>query len=94
MATARRMGRLGRDAHEKAVKVFEELCADLITIGVDQELARSAGEHAEHLGLRGYDALHLATALELGDEEAVVVTWDRDLARAAGCVGLGIAGLV
>jgi predicted nucleic acid-binding protein len=56
-------------------------------------LARRAGEHAEGLGLRGYDAVHLATALELGDEEVVVVTWDRDLARATGQVGLGLTGL-
>lgn len=73
--------------------MFEELQEDLITIGVDQGLARGAGEHAEDLGLRGYDAVHLSTALELGDEEAVLVTWDRGLARATERVGLGIAGL-
>jgi predicted nucleic acid-binding protein len=87
------VGRLGKDAHEKARVAFEELYADLVTIGVDQELARGAGEYAENLRLRGYDAVHLATALELGDEEVVLVTWDRDLARAAEHVGLGVAGL-
>lgn len=30
--------------------------------------------------------------LELGDEEIVFVTWDRDLAQAADRVGLGVAG--
>jgi len=93
LAAARRIGRLGKGAHKKALVDFEGLYADLVTIGVDQELSRGAGEHAEHLGLRGYDAVHLATALELGDEEVVLVTWDRDLARAAECVGLGIAGI-
>lgn len=93
LVAARHMGRLGKAAHEKALVAFEELYAGLVTIGVDRELARSAGEHAEHLGLRGYDAVHLATALELGDEEVVLVTWDGDLARAAERVGLGIAGL-
>jgi predicted nucleic acid-binding protein len=52
-----------------------------------------AGEHAEDLGLRGYDAVHLATALELGDEEVVLVTWDRDLARSGERVGIGVAGI-
>lgn len=66
--------------------------ADLATIGVDRELAVRAGEYAEDLGLRGYDSVHLATALELGDDEAVVVTWDQDLARATEEVGLGVAG--
>jgi hypothetical protein len=93
LAAAQRQGRLGEDEHARALAAFEELQADLITVGVDQNLAHRAGEHAEDLGLRGYDAVHLATALELGDEEVVVVTWDRDLARATEQVGLGLAGL-
>jgi uncharacterized protein len=93
LAAALRQGRLGKDEHTQALAAFEELQADLITIGADSGLARRAGEYAEDLGLRGYDAVHLATALELGDEEVVVVTWDRDLARATEQVGLGLAGL-
>jgi len=75
-----------------ALADFEERYADLITVGVDEELAVRAGRYAEDLGLRGYDSVHLATALELGDDEVVVVTWDRDLARATERVGLGVAG--
>jgi predicted nucleic acid-binding protein len=86
------MDRLGADEHLKALADFEELYADLVTVGVDQELAVRAGEYAEGLGLRGYDAVHLATARELGNDEVVVVTWDRGLARAAERVGLGVAG--
>jgi predicted nucleic acid-binding protein len=92
LAAARRLHRLGEEEHREALAAFEELCADLVTVGVDQELAARAGAHAEELGLRGYDAVHLATALELGDEEIVLVTWDRDLAQAAARVGLGVAG--
>jgi uncharacterized protein len=92
LAAARRLDRLGDDEHRKALADFEELYGDLVTIGVDQELAVHAGKYAEDLGLRGYDAVHLATALELGDDEVVVVTWDRDLARATERVGLGVAG--
>jgi hypothetical protein len=94
LAAARRQGRLGEVEHARALAVFEELQEDLITVGVDSDLARRAGQHAEDLGLRGYDSVHLATALELGDEEVVLVTWDRDLARAAEQVGLGQAGLI
>ena len=92
LAAARRLDRLGADEHRKALADFEELYADLATIGVDHQLAVRAGEHAEDLGLRGYDSVHLATALELGDDEVVVVTWDRDLARATEEIGLGVAG--
>ena len=93
LAAARRLDRLGEEEHREALAAFEELYAELATVGVDQELASRAGEYAEDLGLRGYDAVHLATALELGDEEVVLVTWDRDLARATEQVGLGLAGL-
>jgi len=93
LAAARRLDRLGKKAHQEALSAFEEIFGVLVAIGVDEGLAARAGEHAEDLGLRGYDAVHLVTALELGDEEVVFVTWDRDLGRAAERVGLGVAGL-
>ena len=93
LAAARRLDRLGGEEHREALAAFQELYTELVAVGVDQGLATRAGEHAEDLGLRGYDAVHLATALELGDEEVVLVTWDRDLARAGEQVGLGLAGL-
>jgi uncharacterized protein len=92
LAAARRLDRLGADEHRRALADWEDLYADLATVGVDQELAVRAGEYAEDLSLRGYDSVHLTTALELGDDEVVVVTWDRDLARAAERVDLGVAG--
>lgn len=93
LGAAQRLDRLGEEEHREALGAFEELHAELVTIGVDQELAARAGEYAEDLELRGYDAVHLATASQLGDEEVALVTWDRDLARAAERVGLGVAGL-
>lgn len=93
LAAARRLDRLGKKAHQEALAVFDDLFGELTAIGVDEGLATRAGEHAEDLGLRGYDAVHLATALELGDEEVVLVTWDRDLARAGERVGIGVAGI-
>lgn len=92
LAAGRRLDRLGADEHRKALADFEALYGDLATVGVDRELAVRAGQYAEDLRLRGYDSVHLATALELGDDEVVVVTWDRGLARAAEEVGLGVAG--
>lgn len=93
LAAARRLDRLGDEEHRQALAAFEGLYAELTTVGVDQELAVHAGGFAEDLGLRGYAAVHLATALELGDEEIVLVTWDRDLALAAERIGLSVAGL-
>lgn len=94
LAAARRGSRLGAKAHARALLEFEDVQDGLALVGVDQSLARSAGELAEEFDLRGYDAVHLATALNLGDEDedVVLVTWDGDLSRAAERAGLGAAG--
>jgi len=52
-------------------------------IGLDATLARAAGELAERHALRGYDAVHLASAIAIEDPDLVMATWDRDLAAAA-----------
>jgi uncharacterized protein len=62
---------------------------ELNSIDIDERLARHAGEQADALGLRGYDSVHLATALELRDEVAMI-TWDAELRRAAERVGLPV----
>jgi uncharacterized protein len=93
LAAARRLDRLGDEEHREALAAFEEVYAELSAVGVDEQLARRAGGCAEQLGLRGYDAVHLATALELGDEEVVLVTWDGDFTDAALRAGLGVTGL-
>lgn len=92
LAAAQRGGRLGAKEHARALADLEDIQRDLVSIGVDQDLAHRAGKLAEDFRLRGYDAVHLATALELGDENVVFVTWDGDLRRAAEQVGLGAAG--
>lgn len=46
----------------------------------------------EALGLRGYDSVRLATALELRMTKLSLMTWARVLARAVERVGLGVAG--
>jgi uncharacterized protein len=41
--------------------------------------------------LRSLDALHLAAALEVGDELEGIVTYDQRLARGAGALGISVA---
>ena len=91
LAAARRSGRLGEREHDHALADFEDLVSDLALIGVDEPLARSAGTLAEDFELRGYDAVHLATALALGENVVALVTWDGALAEAAIEAGLPIA---
>ena len=82
LAAARRTGRLDDKDHARALTDFEDVVSDLALIGIDEALARNAGTLAEEFELRGYDAMHLATALMLCEDEATLVTWDKDLAEA------------
>ena len=52
-----------------------------------------AGDLAETHALRGYDAVHLASALAIADDRTVMVTTDRHLRTAARNVGLATAKL-
>lgn len=87
LATARRAGRLIAPAHRRTVEAFEELHRQLHLITASPELARRAGELADEHALRGYDAVHLATALRLGSD-TVLLTWDGALRDAALRAGL------
>jgi uncharacterized protein len=78
-------------AHESAVAELDALTAELVIVGVDEALAQRAGDLADERALRGYDAVHLASAVALGPGETILVTWDRDLSNAAVGAGLAIA---
>lgn len=90
MAAARRARRLTTRADDRAVAELDALIAELVIVG-DEALARRAGELADERALRGYDALHLASALALGPGDTILATWDRDLSNAAVDAGLPVA---
>ncbi len=81
-AAAHRGGRIDTRKLRAAVRVIDELCHELDMIGLDDTLARAAGELSERHGLRGYDAVHLASATTIDHPVLVVATWDRALAAA------------
>src|SRR5450755_3904070 len=58
-----------------------------LTPAVKQHAGQLAGGHA----LRDADAVHLASALAIGDPELVVTAWDRRLHTAAQRAGLRVA---
>jgi uncharacterized protein len=90
LAAARRGARLTAAAHGRALGDFESLHGELSLIGIDVQLAREAGELAEKFALRGYDAVHLASALSAADA-ITLVSWDEDLRRAAASNGCALA---
>lgn len=75
-----------------AARSLDHVWASVHTLDVDLRLSARAGDLASHHLLRGMDALHLASALELADGELPVAfaTFDRDLAAAARREGLEI----
>lgn len=77
-----------------ATSAFERLWAQVARIGVATPLARRAGTLAHEHNLRGYDAVHLASAELLRSDELVFVAADRDLSAAARRLGFAIARLL
>ena len=90
-AAARRGRRITSATLRRAVDRIEDLCSELEVIGLDANLARSAGNLAEAHGLRGYDAVHLATAMSVHADSMLVATWDGDLARASVAAGCSVS---
>jgi len=83
-AAIHRAGRIRTRRYPSTVEEIDALYADLDVIAIDDPLARSAGDLAERHALRGYDAVHLASALAIDlPGELVIATWDRELAAAA-----------
>ena len=91
-ATAR-AGRVSREGLPALREELEGLWRDVVRIEVTAPLAARAGDLAEGHGLRGYDAVHLASALEIDDDDTVLVTGDARLARTAHALGVTTARL-
>lgn len=58
-----------------------------LSVAIERQAGRLAVEHA----LRGADAVHLASALALGDPGLVVAVWDRRFHAGAKATGLAVA---
>jgi len=91
LAKAARVGLVTREAARKALQAFTADWEHLIRLQLGEPLAARAAALAWEHGLRGYDAVHLATALAWGEalgEAVTVATYDRELWRASQVSGL------
>ena len=93
LAMARRMDRLDERQLRTAVEDFEAVHEQLDFIEVTANLVGEAGALAEQFGLRGYDAVHLASARLLNDPEMVLAAGDQTLLGAARAAGIATADL-
>lgn len=93
LAMANRLGRISTTASRRARVEFEAVFGDLGLVVATTDLFRRAGDLAEAHALRGYDAVHLASAEAVADGETVLVTADQQLQTAATALGLATANL-
>ena len=93
LAAARRGGRLTPAGYRSVLASFEDVHAALLIVAIDEPLAQRAGDLAAEHHLRGYDGVHLASALRLGTD-TTLITWDEQLKRAAIDAGLPVAPAV
>ena len=85
-ARARREARLSPHGYRHIVDAFEEDWPRYIVVEVTDRLVKNAGNLAVSRALRGYDALHLASALSLRERvpsAVMFVAFDRELNIAA-----------
>lgn len=88
LASARRSGRLDDVQHRVAVASLGRLWGQIIGIVLTEPLAHRAGELADAHALRGYDAIHLASAEAILDDHDVMIVADLRLAGAAKAIGI------
>jgi predicted nucleic acid-binding protein len=90
-AKAVRLKFVTRDAAASAVKQFAADWPHFVRLQLTETLAARAASLAWEQGLRGYDAVHLATALvwhETVGQPVFVATFDRQLRQGAQATGL------
>jgi len=90
LAQAVRLGRIAADARRRALDGFESVWMDVGRIAVSDGLIRDAAVLAAEHALRGYDAVHCATALAVASDDFVAVAGDRGLLRAWHALGIPI----
>jgi hypothetical protein len=88
LAAAARNQALTGDEASTAAGSWEECWAATRPIELTAAVQRHAGELARTYALRGADAVHLASALAIGDADLVVAVWDQR--RHAGARGSGL----
>jgi predicted nucleic acid-binding protein len=79
-----------RDLGPDALATVREGLRRVDLIGIDDRILDAAGT-LEPLVLRTLDAIHLATAMAVGDDLEVIVTYDERMVDAARLLGLSTA---
>ena len=91
LAAAHRNHRLTDTELAVALEREHQVSSGTLMIELDASVEAIARDVAVRHGLKGADAVHLASALVLEEAELVFATWDRRLHLAAQAEGLAVA---
>lgn len=90
LAQARRMGRLTEGERRKARRRLDQMWAEMDAIELDERVGARAADLAHRLSLRGYDAVHCASAEQLDGDDVVAASGDQQLLTAWLQLGMAI----
>lgn len=93
LAAAGRNRDLDEDDLMASQHAWEEYWAAVRPIELTATVERHAGRLAQLHSLRGADAVHVASALAVSDDELILAVWDRRLHTAALATHLQVAPL-
>ncbi len=88
LAHAQRLDRITSRTHRGSLTLLEQLWAQFEVIEADQPTVTRAATLARKVALRGYDAVHCATAESIRHGELVAAAGDRTLLRAWADLGI------
>ena len=91
LAMASRLGRLTNSDHTRAKVYWESMWQSVSIVEASPGVVDRAGSLAERYQLRGFDAIHLASATVIPPDLVIVATWDWRLAGAAIAMGYVVA---
>jgi hypothetical protein len=91
LAAAGRNHDLSDDDLDTAEEAWEQFWAAVRPVELTAAVERHAGQLARSHALRGADAVHLASALAIGDPDLIIAVWDQRLHADAATAGLHIA---
>lgn len=89
LTQARRTGRLTGEQWRGAIELLDGVWDRLDVVNVGEALVQEAAELARHCDLRGYAAVHCASARRFVGDDIVVISGDQRLLEA--CRQLGMA---
>lgn len=90
LAAGLRAGALGAGGHADALGTWESLWPALHVVEVSSDVAARAASLVGNASLRTHDAVHVASALTVAHDDALVAAWDPFVASAVRGQGLRV----